>query len=280
MRVSEVPAIMSHRQVIALPDSSTVYDASKVMSENNIGAVLVYKGSELAGIFTERDILTRVITTDLDPSKILLNEVMTPDPDTIKAGIDAGIAIKTMLDNNYRHLPIVDDDDKIIGMLSQRDFMEANWNELLNITEKSAIGNAHKISELPTYDPEREIFAVNSNMAVDAVAHIIAKKNIGAVPIIDEKKLVGIFTERDLMRRVVAQNLDVAIEISQVMTPQPNTISPDMEVEEAIQSMVTGGYRHLLVVEEGKGLVAILSVRDIVAVGLMEMIQLSGRERA
>ncbi len=88
---------------------------------------------------------------------------------------------------------------------------------------------------------------------------------VGAIPVVDsDGNLVGIFTERDLVRRVVAKGLDPAkVRIEEVMTPNPFTIGPDDPVEEAIRIMSKVKARHLPVVDETGRLIGIISITDI-----------------
>lgn len=90
----------------------------------------------------------------------------------------------------------------------------------------------------------------------------IREKNRGSVLVIDDGAIVGIFTERDLMTRVKHAGDWKATPISEVMTESPVTIRPDQTIEEAINLMVAGGYRHLPLVDEGS-VVGLLSIRDV-----------------
>jgi CBS domain-containing protein len=96
-----------------------------------------------------------------------------------------------------------------------------------------------------------------------AAANLMAEKNIGAVLVMVEGRIAGIFTERDLAVRVVAAGLDPArTRLADVMTPDPDTIKPTETVRDALNRMAGRHYRHLPVVEAGR-LVAIVSIRDL-----------------
>ena len=93
-----------------------VADAVKLMREKKVGCVLVCDGKRIVGIFTERDLLRRVLT----PGKSLgtpIEECMTPDPITVHPKDSIGCAIKRMQKGGYRHLPVVID-DRPVGILS------------------------------------------------------------------------------------------------------------------------------------------------------------------
>jgi CBS domain-containing protein len=91
------------------------------MTERKIGAVIVVDDSaRLAGIFTERDLVNRVVAKQLDPAKTALADVMTANPDTLRPNDSAKDALALMSIHRYRHLPVVDG-ETVVGMVSIRD---------------------------------------------------------------------------------------------------------------------------------------------------------------
>ncbi len=97
---------------------------------------------------------------------------------------------------------------------------------------------------------------------VAKAAKLMAQKNVGAVMVVKSKRLVGIFTERDAVFRVMAAGLDPATTaIGEVMTPDPVTVSPNEIFGRALLAMHDGGFRHVPVVEEGEA-VGIVSSRS------------------
>ncbi len=119
-----VPDLVSNQTLASLPPTATVRDAVQVMAERHIGAVLVAIDGRLQGIFTERDVLTRVVAAGLDPGDTALGGVMTPNPDTVGPGDTAFEALRRMSEHGYRHLPVVDDDE-MVGIVSIRDLYAA-----------------------------------------------------------------------------------------------------------------------------------------------------------
>jgi CBS domain-containing protein len=102
------------------------------------------------------------------------------------------------------------------------------------------------------------------DLVIDA-ATIMHERRIGAILVTQDKALVGIITERDIVFRVVSARLDPEkTKIAEVMTANPDTIAPKADVMTALERMQTGGYRHLPVVDDG-ALVGIVSIRDIYA---------------
>ena len=106
-------------------------------------------------------------------------------------------------------------------------------------------------------------YHVDSNETVLHVARAMVTHNIGAVPVLRDGVLVGIFSERDLMKRVVVEGLDPrTTRVEDVMTMAPLTVGPKEEPEACMLLMRHHGFRHLPVCD-GKNLVGIVSVRDL-----------------
>ena len=106
-----------------LPMDAIVQDACRVMRERQIGAMLITSDDGLlAGIFTGRDAVGRVVAEGRDPAAAKLADVMTRSPETIGPRDHASDALQMMFFGGYRHLPIVDENGKIIGIVSRGDF--------------------------------------------------------------------------------------------------------------------------------------------------------------
>ena len=117
-----VPDVIGQQQLVMLPSSATVREAAISMSERQVGAVLVTRDGALEGIFTERDLLHRVVAPGRDPNGTHLVEVMTKNPDTIEADDYAIEALSRMSERGYRHLPVLDQ-GRLVGIVSRRDFL-------------------------------------------------------------------------------------------------------------------------------------------------------------
>jgi len=110
----------------------------------------------------------------------------------------------------------------------------------------------------------RDLLTVEAGLPVVAVARRMVERNVGAVLVLEEGRLAGIMTERDLMR-AVARGLNDDVVVGECMTADPETIAPDDTIEHAAVLMIHGGYRHLPVVD-GDDVVGVLSIRDLVQV--------------
>jgi CBS domain-containing protein len=108
----------------------------------------------------------------------------------------------------------------------------------------------------------QDIITAPATTTVHDAARLMREHNVGALPVVNGEKLVGIFTERDGLFRVLADGLDVKLtQLSTVMTANPQTIPASSGFTTALQMMHEGRFRHLPVVEDGR-VIGIVSVRD------------------
>ncbi len=107
---------------------------------------------------------------------------------------------------------------------------------------------------------------------VTEAAKLMAKKNVGAIVVVEGGRVVGIFTERDAVHRVIAKGLGArTTRIAEVMTPSPKTIGPNETFGQALLAMYEGGFRHLPVVEKDKP-IGIVSARSALDPDLEEFV--------
>jgi CBS domain-containing protein len=110
---------------------ATVAEAIQVMLDNSVGGVAVIDAEHrVAGIFTERDVLRKLALSGLDPHKIPVRELMTTPVDMATTETTPGEAFEEMVSRHYRHLPIVDKDGRLLGLLSIRHLLQWRLEEL------------------------------------------------------------------------------------------------------------------------------------------------------
>ncbi|MDP1672154.1 MAG: CBS domain-containing protein [Burkholderiales bacterium] len=108
----------------------------------------------------------------------------------------------------------------------------------------------------------QDLLTAPSTMSVAEAAGLMKQRNVGAMMVVDDGKLVGMFTERDALFRVLAAGLDgSSTPLAQVMTRNPRTITPERSFAHALGFMHEGCFRHLPVIEDGRP-VGMISVRD------------------
>ncbi len=90
------------------------------MKEKGVGCVLVQRDTKLVGIFTERDVLVRVVGAGVDIDRTPVEALMTPDPESLSPDDRVSYALNKMTIGGFRHIPVVDDDDRPVGIVSMR----------------------------------------------------------------------------------------------------------------------------------------------------------------
>ncbi|HSE49389.1 MAG TPA: CBS domain-containing protein [Terriglobales bacterium] len=114
--------LLKDRQTYTVEGQQSVLDVAKFMVERNIGAVPVLEGGKLVGIFSERDIMKRVLVEGKDPKKAKVSDVMTPNPLVVTADESFDNCMILMKQHGFRHLPILDG-AKLLGLVSLRDLL-------------------------------------------------------------------------------------------------------------------------------------------------------------
>jgi CBS domain-containing protein len=135
--------VLLHRKVSSavhmLPPSATVIEAVNTMNQHKVGSVLVTSARRLVGIFTERDVLTRVVGLGRDPGATTLSEVMTHHPVTIRPDITVDKVMEIVTVYRVRRLPVLDEFGTILGLISVGDLMawlvEVHQAEATNLRE-------------------------------------------------------------------------------------------------------------------------------------------------
>ena len=112
---------------------------------------------------------------------------------------------------------------------------------------------------------KRPVVVQPPSASVREAARVMAEHRIGAVPVVEGRHLIGIFTERDAVVRVIAVGRDAdRTRLELVMTRRPETVSADCPLAEALEVMINGNFRHLPVMARGE-VIGVLSMRDIPA---------------
>jgi CBS domain-containing protein len=115
-----VRQIIEGQEPVTAAADVTVREAARLMKHHNIGSLMVLENDKLAGVFTERDGLFRVLAEGRDADTTSLADVMTRNPQTISPKSGFSVALQMMHDGRFRHLPVVED-GRVIGIVSVRD---------------------------------------------------------------------------------------------------------------------------------------------------------------
>jgi CBS domain-containing protein len=120
--------VIANQKPFTVPGDTTIVTATRLMKKHSIGALMVVEHGHLAGIFTERDAVFRVLAESRDPEKTHVADVMTTKPKTISPDKAVGHALLMMYEGGFRHVPVVER-GKPLGMISARDALGPELQE-------------------------------------------------------------------------------------------------------------------------------------------------------
>ncbi|MET0216876.1 MAG: CBS domain-containing protein [Burkholderiales bacterium] len=129
MRHRPVREIIENRRTLMASVSVSVSEAARLMKKHKAGAIGVGEHGHLVGVFTERDMVFRVVAEGRDPSDTRVGDVMTRNPQTIDPDKPFEHALHIMYEGGFRHVPVVEDDGRLIGMVSARDALGPELRE-------------------------------------------------------------------------------------------------------------------------------------------------------
>jgi CBS domain-containing protein len=120
--MSRVRDIVQDRDLFSVEESQSVAEVARKMADVHVGAILVLNGDQLRGVFSERDLMRRVVLEERDPARTPVSEVMTKEVATIEELASIEQAMEAMQTHNCRHLPVMCG-PRVAGFLSMRDLM-------------------------------------------------------------------------------------------------------------------------------------------------------------
>lgn len=135
MFIKDMPELeyQLQREVFSVAPDNTVQDAINLLAKYGIGALPVLDGTALIGVFSERDVIRRVLGPKLNLDRAKISDVMTKNPDSVSWDVSVEKVIDMMELNQYRHMPVTNDEGVMIAFLSQRDFMNYLWMTTLRL---------------------------------------------------------------------------------------------------------------------------------------------------
>ena len=243
----EVGDIMS-TDVATVSPKSTVVSAAEIMSSNNISSIVVSENGYISGIVTETDMLKKAVVESHDFGNMKVEQIMSSPVRTFTRNLSVMEAGKIMETENIRRLVIIDNKQPV-GIVTQSDLVRALASYTLS----------KEVSEIMTSD----VAVVDSSETVKAAAEFMASQDISCLVVIDDDSVVGICTERDLLKRIVAVKRDPARTIMKdVMSSPVVTIPSDCSVLSARRLLEKTSIRRLVVVDD-ENLRGVITQTDI-----------------
>jgi CBS domain-containing protein len=123
-----IKPLVQNQEMVVVDSATSVVQAARLMSERQIGAVPVVDGERLTGIFTERDVLSRVVSARVDPAATTVGSVMTTDLVIADSGESNDVCLRRMQQAHVRHLLVLEG-GRLVGILSLRDLLSVEIDE-------------------------------------------------------------------------------------------------------------------------------------------------------
>ncbi|KAG6171228.1 hypothetical protein E4U48_003481 [Claviceps purpurea] len=277
---------------LQMKPNTTVSEAAQLMAAKREDCVLVTDDDErIAGIFTAKDLAFRVVGAGHKAANVTIAEIMTKNPLCARTDTSATDALDLMVRKGFRHLPVMDENQDISGILDITKCFYDAMEKLERAYSSSrklydALEGVH--SELGSTQPQQIIQyveALRSKMSgptlesvlngippttvsvrtsVKEAAAMMKENHTTAVLVQDAGAITGIFTSKDVVLRVIAPGLDPAnCSVVRVMTPHPDFAPMDMTIQAALRKMHDGHYLNLPVMNgEGEivGMVDVLKL--------------------
>ena len=280
---------------ILVVDTSSVADVCRTMSSSRADAALVVSSSgELRGIITDNDVTRRVVSVGLDPVSTVVSEVMTSNPKCVSMDDSALDALEMMVDNRFRHLPVLSAEGSVVGLLDIAKCLYDTISVLERVHEggeeksmSSAVLDAMKKTSgrggsqvaalkalldsmfdgsMPTLRSilgHESFVAVSKDTVVREASREMARVRKGVL-VLDGGALVGILTPKDILSRVVAKGLDADVTlVEEVMTANPDSVSDDLTLLDALREMHDHKYLHLPVCDSGGRVQGLVDVMEL-----------------
>jgi CBS domain-containing protein len=148
MKIKDRPEYGNKPTPLTCGPNKTVLAAVKLMAEKNYGSIIIVdKDEKVLGLMTERDIFKRVMAPELDPAKTKVSQVMSKE--LRKAREDESLTdwLRIMSNERFRRLPVVDENDRLVSVMSQGDFVSYTWPQLLTQVSTMAKSTVSKNSQ-------------------------------------------------------------------------------------------------------------------------------------
>ncbi|SPQ24456.1 5bf126a7-b577-433a-a412-6cd9135a8e0e [Thermothielavioides terrestris] len=276
-------------QALQIKPTTSVAEAAQLMAAKREDCVLVTDDDErIAGIFTAKDLAFRVVGAGLKANNVTIAEIMTKNPLCARTDTSATDALDLMVRKGFRHLPVMDENQDISGVL---DITKCFYDAMEKL--ERAYASSRRLydalegvqSELGTSQPQQIIQyveALRSKMSgptlesvlngtppttvsvrtsVREAAQLMKENHTTAVLVQDQGAITGIFTSKDVVLRVIAPGLDPATcSVVRVMTPHPDFAPMDMSIQAALRKMHDGHYLNLPVMNDSGEIVGMVDV--------------------
>lgn len=253
MLSNKVSEIMTTNLVKA-PVTASVFEVMQTMVAEDVGRIIITDDEVPVGIFTEKDVVKRVVCAKIDAKKTPIKKVMTAPLRAVREETHIVDAFGKMYQGKYRHLLVRGRRGKIIGIVSMRRILNLAVELGQGLSETKTVGDI----------ASQAIVAVDQSSMVYDTVELMNKKNVTAVIVTENGKAVGIFTERDVLKRVASQQIAVKqTPVKQVMTAPMITMLSTALIGDVLLEMSHRDIRNMPVKNADGDLIGLISMPEI-----------------
>jgi CBS domain-containing protein len=224
-----------------------VSEAVRIMAEKSIGSVIVAANGKPKGILTERDLVSKVAEPGRDPGTLEVGEVASRQIAEVEPGTSLKQAAKTMISKKGRLLVL--ENGRLVGIVTATDIVRA----------------VHKQGTVfdPSTTISRNIVTVKPETSIREVVGIMNRRRVGSVIVTKDGKPFGIFTERDLVKKVLSNRSSLDRPVGNLATKRLIIARGDTDGRGATGIMASKGIRRLLLLDDG-AMSGVITARDLV----------------
>lgn len=241
--------------VIGVAPETTVAEAMQIMKDKDISSILVLKENKPIGIFTERNVVMFAARRQSDLFDHQIRDLMSSPVLTAHMNTDIYTAYNKLASKGIRHLVIVDDDSRSVGMVTLSNLMEhLGYDYFVEMK---------KVSQTMT----KIVFTMSEETLLQQALNEMAEKSVSCLVVAEDKRPLGIITERDVARLLVSNHNVSELKVKDVMSSPVETVQWDTPLHSAVTLMKQKSIRRLVVVDQ-EGMIEGLSTQSDIVKGL------------
>jgi signal-transduction protein with cAMP-binding, CBS, and nucleotidyltransferase domain len=274
MLSNKVSEIMT-TQLTTAPVSATVFEVMETMVAEDVGRIIIADNEVPVGIFTEKDVLKRVVGAHIDAKKADIQSVMTAPIRAVREETHIVDAFARMFRGKYRHLLVRGRRGKIIGIVSMRRILNLAVELGQGLSETRRLGDIGAAA----------IVSLDESATVRETVGLMNDQGVSTVIITGAGKPAGIFTERDILKRVATKEVDPNVtKVEQVMTAPLLTMPRTALIGDVLAEMYRRDIRNMPVSGDQGELLGLVAMPEILqyarAFNIDEQVRRSWREVA
>jgi signal-transduction protein with cAMP-binding, CBS, and nucleotidyltransferase domain len=253
MLSNQVKEIMT-TQLSSARITETISRVVEIMVTADIGRVIITDADVPVGIFTEKDVLKRVANKAIDLQQTSIREVMTSPIQAVAEETHILEGLGRMYQGNFRHLLVRGRRGTIVGIVSMRRILKIAVELGQGLSETRTVGEIMS----------GQVLSVDEGRSISESTELMMNKNSSAVVVTQEQQPKGIFTERDLLKRVINKVPDITkTPVREVMTAPLISMPPTTHIGEVLAEMYRRDIRNMPVKGDREELLGIVSMPDV-----------------